>query len=215
MDKYKDPYEMYYKPYTNNRDSFGYGTYGYQQNSFDQNKYNRKMQYKDYNDMQIPIQIPEEDYNGIDEMDKKKMKAMYPEVCKKIQYYIDEECDKMEYDGSYMYDEYPEKEVIEMLVDKIYEKIQQDKDIDTKEFDEIISNESEVKEDIVDNTSKRCGCYRSPNRWLRNNIHVMMLNEVFGRRSRRCKRRHKTRQWCYYPQPFCPDPYYRRYPDYY
>lgn len=36
-------------------------------------------------------------------------KSMYPAAMRKMQSIVDEECDKMEYDNSLMYDEYPDK----------------------------------------------------------------------------------------------------------
>ena len=35
------------------------------------------------------------------------MKSMYPMSAKKILPYVEEECDRMEYEGSMIYDEYP------------------------------------------------------------------------------------------------------------
>ena len=36
------------------------------------------------------------------------MKSIYPDAAKRVLPYIEEECDRMEYDGSMMYDEYPD-----------------------------------------------------------------------------------------------------------
>ncbi|WP_113673137.1 hypothetical protein [Vallitalea guaymasensis] len=233
MDKYKDPYQYYYNPYsvTDGRDdTFGYGNYGYRKNGssqnryndnrYNQNKYNQNRYSKNGYDkkydsgmymdpnIQVPIQMPVEDYNGMDEMDKKKMRVLYPEVCKKIQYYIDEECDKMDYSGSYMYDDYPEKEFIEMITDKIYEAVEKDNTIDIKEFTEKIENNN-IGDSEIEPSSKRCGFYRKPNRWLRNTIQVMLVNEMYGRRCRRSRRRCYRKPICY------PKPYYYRYPDFF
>jgi hypothetical protein len=233
MDKYKDPYQYYYNPYSVSDvrdDSFGYGNYGYRRNGssqdrymesrynqkkYNQNGYNRKGYDNKYDsgmhmdpNMQVPIQMPVEDYNGMDEMDKKKIRVLYPEVCKKIQYYIDEECDKMDHSGSYMYDDYPVKEFIEMITDKIYEAVEKDNTINVKEFEENMVDEN-IENNEIDASGKRCGFYRKPNRWLRNTIQVMFLNEMYGRRCRRSRRRCIRRPICY------PKPYYYRYPDFF
>ena len=39
------------------------------------------------------------------ERDMERMKQMYPDKAKKVQRYVEDECDKMEYDGSMMFDE--------------------------------------------------------------------------------------------------------------
>ena len=43
MEKYKDPYQYYYNPYSvpdNNENGFGYGNYGYRRNEYSPNRYN-------------------------------------------------------------------------------------------------------------------------------------------------------------------------------
>ena len=37
------------------------------------------------------------------------MKSIYPKAAKLLLPYVEEECDRMEYDGSMMYDEYPDQ----------------------------------------------------------------------------------------------------------
>ena len=76
-----------------------------------------------YNTLDISIQNMEEDYDGEDEMDIENMKKLYPEIARMIQYYIEEACDRMEYEGSCMYHEYLDKEAIMMIIEQLYEKI--------------------------------------------------------------------------------------------
>lgn len=47
------------------------------------------------------------------ERDMKKMKELYPEVAKDVLSVVEDECDQMEYDGSMMFDEYPDKVMFE------------------------------------------------------------------------------------------------------
>ena len=42
--------------------------------------------------------------------DLDRMKEMYPLEIRKVQELVEEECDKMEYEGSLMFDEYPDRE---------------------------------------------------------------------------------------------------------
>ena len=46
------------------------------------------------------VYLTEMDY----EKDKDRMKELYPKEARKIQQIVEEECDKMEYDGSLMFD---------------------------------------------------------------------------------------------------------------
>ena len=48
-----------------------------------------------------------------DRMDFEYMKSMYPDAAKQLLPYIEDECDRVAYEGSVMFDEYP---VIEKLI---------------------------------------------------------------------------------------------------
>ena len=55
--------------------------------------------------------------------DLEKLKGMYPKEIRSIQEMVEDECDKMEYEGSMMYDEYPDKWQIYRLTQMITDKI--------------------------------------------------------------------------------------------
>lgn len=55
--------------------------------------------------------------------DVSMMKEMYPLLVRQILLEIEKECDKLEYAGSFMFDEIPDKTLILMLSDKIYQKV--------------------------------------------------------------------------------------------
>ena len=59
------------------------------------------------------------------EQDMKKMKELYPEVAKDVLSVVEDECDQMEYDGSMMFDEYPDKVMFERIKNRIYDKVQE------------------------------------------------------------------------------------------
>lgn len=194
MKKYKNPFGMYGNPYkyqynegVDKGDAYGYNYANY--SGYDDLDYNNIAGgYNGYSNkygINLPMQTPREDMDGMDEMDMNYMKKMYPETCRKIQYYIDEECDKMEYDGSYMYDEYPDKEAIDMITDKIYEKVEKDEVIYTKDL------EANEEKDEVETQRYR-------NRYLRDIVKIMLLNEIFGRRRRRYRRRYRRPYYDYY-----------------
>lgn len=55
------------------------------------------------------------------ERDMERMKELYPEDVKKIQRLVEEECDKLEYEGSMMFDEYPDRVMLKVICDRIYQ----------------------------------------------------------------------------------------------
>lgn len=55
------------------------------------------------------------------ERDMERMKELYPEEAKRIQRLVEEECDKMEYEGSMMFDEYPDRVTLKVICDRIYQ----------------------------------------------------------------------------------------------
>lgn len=58
--------------------------------------------------------------------DLEYMRSMYPEEVKKLLPFVERECDRMEYEGSMIYDEYPDILGIRMMCRRICEKIERD-----------------------------------------------------------------------------------------
>lgn len=56
------------------------------------------------------------------ERDMELIRELYPGRMKKLLAYVEEECDKMEYEGSMMYDEYPDKVLLYRTAAGIYDK---------------------------------------------------------------------------------------------
>ena len=50
------------------------------------------------------------------------MKSIYPDTAKRVLPYMEGECDRMEYDGSMMYDEYPDRLQLRLMCRRIYDK---------------------------------------------------------------------------------------------
>lgn len=63
------------------------------------------------------------DDDRIEKRDFEYMKSMYPVTAKKVLPYVEEECDRMEYTGSVIYDEYPDQLQIRMMCNRIYERV--------------------------------------------------------------------------------------------
>ena len=102
-------------------------------------------------------------YRGEMELEKEfsLMKSYYPETARKIQEKVEEECDLLDYEGSRMYDEYPDKYMIYHLSCKIRESMEPE-----------ISTQA-IREDFLDEL-----------------IQVMLCQEISRRRCRRyrCRR---------------------------
>jgi hypothetical protein len=100
------------------------------------------------------------------------MKQLYPKTARIIQKEIEDECDKMEYDGSMMFDEYPDREYLEKITDRIYDRIKD------------MVDEPEVEANSV---------YFYPPRRRRNHLRdivsLILLNELLNRRRRYRSRR--------------------------
>lgn len=72
--------------------------------------------------MSYPVQnlyLTEMEY----EKDMERMKELYPREVKRILEMVEEECDKMEYEGSLMFDEYPDRMMLEQITERIAERM--------------------------------------------------------------------------------------------
>ena len=103
------------------------------------------------------------DDDKIEKRDLEYMKSLYPMMAKKVLPYVEEECERMEYEGSVIYDEYPDQLQIRMMCNRIYNKV--------KDMEEEEGTEREE--------------------WLRELIQIMLFHELHQRRCnhRRYRRR--------------------------
>lgn len=95
------------------------------------------------------------DDERIEQRDFEYMKSMYPEMARKLAPYVEEECDRMEYEGSMIYDEYPDQLQIHLMCGRIYDKVKKMED---------------VQEDAGEKN------------WLRALIQVLLFHELYQRR---------------------------------
>ncbi|MGI6012252.1 MAG: hypothetical protein ACOX8H_12285 [Ruminococcus sp.] len=58
------------------------------------------------------------------EREARLMKSFYPQTAAQVQKLVERECDRMEYDGSMMYDEYPDKFMMEHICRRIEEEVE-------------------------------------------------------------------------------------------
>ena len=73
-------------------------------------------------------QSQEENWEELEEKDWNYIKGIYPQTAKVIQEKVEDECDKLEYDGSMMFDEYPDKLMMRTICDRIYKEMQGEKE---------------------------------------------------------------------------------------
>ena len=95
------------------------------------------------------------DDDKVERLDLDYMKSMYPQLAKKILPLVEDECDRMCYEGSMIYDEYPDQLQIHLMCGRIYDKV---KDMETSE---------------EENQKKG---------WLRELIQVILFQELYRRR---------------------------------
>ncbi len=58
--------------------------------------------------------------------DVDELKSMYPMSAKKILPYVEEECDRMEYEGNLsVYDEYPDRLLLYLMAGRIYDRMKE------------------------------------------------------------------------------------------
>ena len=86
----------------------------------------------------------------------------------------DRECDRMEYDGSMMFDEYPDKFMMEHLCRKIEQEVLKEEEGNTSVL---------IIEETCQGGQGSCG-NRREEEGLRDLIGVILFNEMFRRRSR-------------------------------
>ena len=126
------------------------------------------------------------------EKDMDRMKELYPREVKRILELVEEECDKMEYEGSLMFDEYPDRFMMEQITDRIYKKAREgEKQLETEQ----VSGPPPFRPPMG---PKPPGPPMGPPPWngprddLRSLIGVILTNEMYRRR---CRHRRCNRWW--------------------
>lgn len=145
---------------------------------------NYTMPYGYENNMYLPAQETDRET----EQDMEYLMEMYPDQMKKVQRYVEEECDRNDYEGSGMYDEYPDRVQLGRICDRIYDRMQKDQAFPEEmelEISEIVPEE-EPEEGISAMQN-----HRRRNPFLRDIVSVLLFNEMHRRR-----RRHRHgRRW--------------------
>lgn len=145
------------------------------------------------------------------ERDMDRMKSLYPREVRTIQGMVEEECDKMEYEGSLMFDEYPDRLMLRQVCDRIYRKVTESEDFKAMQSMDFEAEQYEAMETeelrVVGQRDQRRRPegpptfgppmgqpnrppHHKPDSGLQNLIEVLLFNEMFNRRCRhrRCRR---------------------------
>lgn len=106
--------------------------------------------------------------------DMEYMKSLYPNAVKRILPFVEDECERMEYEGSMIYDEYPDMLGIRLMCNRICERVEA----------------MDRRDDIEDELEMQ------QNRWnnrrdIRDIVEVLLLNELIKRRNEHRRRRRR------------------------
>lgn len=132
--------------------------------------------------MAYPMDLKEYGEEKRDRRDVEYMKSMYPMSAKKILPYVEEECDRMEYEGSMIYDEYPDHLLLYLMAGRIYDRM---KEGEKKE----IAMEIE-KEQVETQELKRKKKDREET--LMDLVQILLYQEIV---QRRCRHRRNCRHY--------------------
>ena len=103
------------------------------------------------------------------EKDMERMKELYPKEVQRLQQLIERRCDEMEYEGSRMYDENPDRRMLEEEIRRIQMQ------------SGVYAEELEAQNRGYNDDS-----------WLRSLIGIMFYDEMYRRR---CRHRRCNRWW--------------------
>ena len=121
--------------------------------------------------------------------------SINPDTAKKILPYVEEECDRMEYENSMVYDQCPDKLQLRLMSRRVYDNVRKhERMFFGDEEDAGLSGLDGDQETGISGTARerehgRDGRSKSPS--LRDFIEVMLYQELYKRRCdhrRRCRR---------------------------
>lgn len=115
--------------------------------------------------------------NRQDQRDMEYIKSLYPNTVKRMLLYVEDECDRMELEGSMMYDEFPDPLQMQMICNRIYDKV--------KDMDE---NEKEMVQQEVEAQQRRDSRRRRDDP-LRDIVQILFFQELLRRRGDRRRSR--------------------------
>ena len=106
--------------------------------------------------------------------DLERLQELYPDIAKEILRYAEEACDELEYEGSMMYDEQPDKIQFRNIAGKIYDKMKEKYPVQEN------NDRDENLEMLPENEKEKR--YPPGENWLGDMVQVVLLQEMCRRR---------------------------------
>lgn len=137
--------------------------------------------------VQQPMTFPED--RILEDMEY--LQQMYPTYAKRYQSVISSVVDKMDYDSSFIYDQYPDKLSIQRMVESVMIVIKSDENVgagstDAAENFENAENPENGK--VTSDTLTERAPWSEKESWIRELVTVLMYYEILARRKRRQKK---------------------------
>lgn len=132
--------------------------------------------------MAYPMDLKEYGEEKRDRRDVDYMKSIYPMSAKKILPYVEEECDWMEYEGSMIYGEYPDRLLLYMMAGRIYDRM---KEGEKKEIAMEIEKEQVETQDLKRKKRDR-------EETIMDLVQILLYQEIV---QRRCRHRRNCRHY--------------------
>lgn len=129
--------------------------------------------------------------------DMEYMRSMYPDLVKRILPFVEDECDRMEYEGSMIYDEYPDMLGIRMMCDRVYNRVNEmgifDDDgmmMENMPVGSMSADNMPVEMQQRNDRDRDRDRDRNRNRG-RNIVEILLLHELMRRRNEHRRRRRR------------------------
>ena len=106
------------------------------------------------------------------------LRSMYPDIPKRLLPYVEEECDRMEYENSMVYDQYPDKLQLKLMCGRVCDNVCRHERLSISASDRRSQKDAE-----------RDGGIEAQS--IRDLVEVMLFQEIYRRRCdhrRRCRR---------------------------
>lgn len=116
--------------------------------------------------------------------DMEYLQQMYPTYAKRYQSVISSVVDKMDYESSFIYDQYPDKLSIGRMVASVMTVIKTNEENDA---DHRQSEENAENVDVTADTLTERAPWSEKEPWIRELVTVLMYYEILARRKRRQK----------------------------
>ena len=114
--------------------------------------------------------------------DLEYLQHMYPTYARKYQGAVSSVVDKMDYEGSFIYDQYPDKLTMQRMVESVMAVIRTNEE-SVGELPQAVAGSS-----MTDNTLTERAPWNEKEPWIRELVTVLMYNDILTRRRKSHKR---------------------------